>query len=121
MNCSKYLALVATLLLLTPLSLFAADKTSRSVTIADPVNVGSTQLRPGHYKVEWQGNGPAVQVDFVRNGKTIATAPATLQPNDSQVNRDEVVVDRTNAQNERLKEIDFSHQKEVLRFGQAGM
>ncbi len=121
MNCPKYLVMAATLTLLTPLSLFAADKTSRSVTINDPVAVGSTHLKPGHYKVEWQGAGPAIQVNFVRNGKTVATAPARLRTDDSQVKQDDVIVDRTNATNKTLKEIDFSHQKEALMFGQNGM
>jgi hypothetical protein len=121
MNCLKYLALAATLLLLTPLTMFAADKTTRSITIGDAVTVGSTQLKPGHYKVEWQGTGPAVQVNFVRNGKTVATAPANLKTDDSQVKQDDVIMDRTNAHNQTLKEIDFSHQKEALMFGQSGM
>lgn len=121
MDYLKYLALVATLLLLTPLSMFAADKTTRSVTIGDAVTVGSTQLKPGQYKVEWQGSGPAVQVTFVRNGKTVATAPANLKTNDSHVTQDDVIMDRTTAKNQTLKEIDFSHQKEALMFGQSGM
>ena len=121
MKYLKYLAIVAAMALLTPLSLFAADTTSRSVTIEDPVTVGTTHLKPGHYKVEWQGTGPAVQVNFVRNGKTVATAPAKLQTNDSQIKQDDIIMDRTNAKNEKLKEIDFSHQKEALMFGQNGM
>jgi hypothetical protein len=121
MNCLKYLALVATLGLLTPLSMFAADKTTRSVTIADPVTVGSTHLKPGHYKLEWQGSGPAVNVSFIRDGKTVATAPAKLEINDTEAKQDDVIMDRTNAHNEKLKEIDFSHQKEALKFGQSGM
>jgi hypothetical protein len=121
MNYLKYLAIVAAMALLTPLSLFAADTTTRSVTIGDPVTVGTTHLKPGHYKVEWQGTGPAVQVNFVRNGKTVATAPAKLQTNDSQIKQDDIVMDRTSAQHQKLKEIDFSHQKEALMFGQNGM
>lgn len=120
MNYLKYLAIMAAMALL-PLSLFAADTTTRSVTIGDPVTVGTTHLKPGHYKVEWQGSGPAVRVNFVRNGKTVATAPAKLRTDDSQVKQDDVIMDRTGAQNAKLKEIDFSHQKEALIFGQNGM
>ncbi len=121
MNGIKYIAMTAALALLTPLSLFAADKTTRSVTIGDPVTIGTTQLKPGNYKLEWEGNGPAVTVNFMRNGKTIATAPAHLQTNDSNVKQNDVIMDRTNANNEKLKEIDFSHNKEALTFGQSGM
>lgn len=121
MNGLKYLAVLAALALLTPLSIFAADKTTRSVTIGDPVTIGTTQLKPGHYKLQWEGNGPTVTVNFMRNGKTIATAPAQLQTNDSNVTQNDVIMDRTNANNEKLKEIDFSHNKEALTFGQSGM
>jgi hypothetical protein len=114
-------AILATLGLLIPIAAFAADKTTRSVTINDSVTVGSTHLTPGHYKLEWEGNGPSIQVNFVRNGKTVATAPAKLQTNDKQVNQDDVIVDRTTAHNKVLKEVDFSHQKEALTFGQSGM
>ncbi len=121
MNGLKYLAMLAALALLTPLSMFAAEKTTRSVTIGDPVTIGTTHLKPGNYKVQWEGNGPAVTVNFMRNGKTIATAPAQLQTNDSNVKQNDVIMDRTNANNEKLKEIDFSHHKEALTFQQSGM
>jgi len=121
MNVFKYFAILVTLALLTPLSLFAADKTSRSVTIADPVTVGTTQLKPGDYKLEWEGTGPAITVNFVQNGKTVATAPAKLQTDDSNVKQNDVIMDRSDANNQTLKEIDFSHHKEALTFGQSGM
>jgi hypothetical protein len=82
------------------------------------VQVGGTQLQPGHYKVEWQGTGPAVQVTFLRNGKTVATVPGTLKTNDEHVIQDEVV---TNSENKELNEIDFRRNKEALVFQQSGM
>ena len=120
MKSLKCLSAVAVLAMLTPLSLLAADKTTRSVKIGDPVTVGGTHLKAGDYKVQWEGTGPNVQVSFLRNGKAVATAPAKLQVDDSQIKQDDVIMDRENA-NETLKEIDFSHQKEALMFGQFGM
>lgn len=117
----KYLAIVATLALLVPLSALAGTANKRSVTINDPITIGGTHLKPGDYRVEWQGTGPAVQVNFVQEGKTIATAPAQLQSNDSQVSQDDVVLDRTNTNAMTLKEIDFVHQKEALVFAESGM
>ena len=75
------------------------------------------QLRPGTYKVEWQEAGPSVHVKFLQEGKTVATAPATLKMNDGQVMQDDVVI-RTLANQKVLEEIDFRHQKEALVFGQ---
>jgi hypothetical protein len=93
-----------------------AARNSRSVEISDAVQIGSTKLRPGDYKVEWQGTGPAVQVSFQQNGKTVVTAPGTLKTNDDQVTQDAIVTEATGAGTSTLKEIDFGHQKEALVF-----
>jgi hypothetical protein len=117
------LALLSTLALvfLFPVSALARDKNQHSVDIGDTVQVGNTQLKPGSYEIEWQGTGPTVQVRFLQGGKTVATAPATLQTNDKQVTQNGVVVDRTSANTKALEEIDFSRQKEALVFTKGGM
>src|SRR6202163_3591581 len=60
-------------------SAHAARGNARSVEIFDVVQIGTTELKPGNYKVAWQGAGPAVQVSFQQNGKTVVTVPATLK------------------------------------------
>jgi hypothetical protein len=116
MKYMNYLAIVGTVAMLSPLAVFAATKTSRNVNIGDPVVIGTTHLKPGSYKVEWEGTGPAVQVNFMHDGKVVATAPATLRTNDAQVTQNDVIMDKTASNGERLKEIDFHHQKEALVF-----
>jgi hypothetical protein len=69
-------------------SAHAAQNNARSVEIFDVVQIGTTELTPGDYKVEWQGTGPAVKVSFRRNGKTVVTVPGTLKTNDGRVTRD---------------------------------
>lgn len=120
MKSLKYVALLSTLALAFPLSSFARDKNEHSVTIFDPVQVGSTQLKPGDYKLEWQGTGSSAQVNFMQNGKTVATAPATLKT-DAQITRDDVVTRANSSNIPSLEEIDFGHQKEALIFEQSGM
>jgi hypothetical protein len=73
----------------------------------DSVQIGGTTLKPGNYKVEWQGTGPAVQVSFQQNGKTVVTSPGTLNTNDDQVTLDAIVTEATGAGTSTLKEIDF--------------
>lgn len=116
----NYLALFATIALLFPLSAFARNRNSHSVNFFDPVKIGNTQLKAGDYKVEWQGAGPAVNVTFLQNGKTVATAPATLQTNNSRITDDDVVLDasKTNAKAKALRELDFAHQRASLVFTQ---
>jgi hypothetical protein len=120
MKLIKCTTLLSTLAFLLPLSALARDKNQHSVEIPDSVQVGDTQLKPGNYKVEWQGTGPEVQVNFVRDGKTVATVPGTLKTNEAHV-ADDVVTDTTSANTKTLKEIDFSRDKESLIFDRSGM
>ena len=114
---TQYMAVLSTLALLFPLGAWARNN-ARSVEIYDVVQIGSTQLKPGNYKVEWQGDGPAVQVSFQHNGKTVVTVPATLKTNDEQVTRDALMTEATSEDTMTLREIDFGHQKEALVFDQ---
>lgn len=108
-------ALLAIALFL-PLAVFARSNDSRSVVIPSRVVVAGHQLKPGHYKLEWNQPGPKVEVSFVRQGKTVATAPATLQTNDAQVKQDDIITRKTASNQNRLTEIDFGHQKEAILF-----
>jgi hypothetical protein len=117
----KYATLLSMLALLFSVSALARDKNQHSVQIPDTVQVGGTQLQPGNYQVEWQGTGPEIHVNFVRDGKTVATVPATLKTNDAKVTQDEVVTDTSSANTQKLTEIDFSRNKESLVFEQSGM
>lgn len=95
-----------------------ARDNAHSVEIFDIVQIGSTKLKPGNYRVEWQGTGPAVQVSFQQNGKNVVTVPGTLKTNDDQVTRDAIVTEATSAGTSTLKEIDLGHQRAALVFDQ---
>jgi len=99
-------------------SAFAAREKAHSVEIFDAVHIGTTELKPGNYKVEWQGSGPAVEVTFLRNGKTVVTVPGTLKTNDDQVTQDSIRTEATGTGTSILKEIDFHHLKQALVFDQ---
>jgi hypothetical protein len=73
----KYIAIVA-LALMTPVALFAAPKNSANVTFSQTITVNGTQLPPGKYRVEWQGTGASVEATILQAGKVLATSPATL-------------------------------------------
>jgi hypothetical protein len=118
MKYLKYLTFLSIFAVLSPLGVFARDNNQHSVDIPATVQVGGTQLKPGNYKVKWQGAGPDIQVTFLRNGKTVATVPATLKTNDGQVTQDEIVTDSAT---KTLTEIDFHRDKEALVFQQSGM
>ncbi len=117
----KYMALLSTLALIFPFSALAQEKNHHSVDISASVQVGNTQLKAGNYRVEWQGDGPAVNVLFLQRGKTMASAPATLQTKDKEVRQDDVVIDKTSTNTKTLEEIDFAHQREALVFAHGGI
>ena len=91
-------------------------KNEHEVTITSPVQIGSTQLEPGHYKVAWEGAGPTVRVQFLRNGKTVATSDAQVVTEDQGSQYDDVVTTKTGTNTSTLTKIDFQNQKESLVF-----
>lgn len=99
-------------------SAYAARNNAHSVEIYDAVQIGGTKLKPGNYKVEWQGTGPTVQVSFQENGKTVVTVPGTLKTNDDQVTQDAIVTEATGVGTSTLKEVRFGRQKEAVVFDQ---
>jgi hypothetical protein len=113
----QYLSVLSTLVLLFPAGALARDR-AHSVEIPYVVQVGSTRITAGNYKVAWQGTGPAVEVSFSQYGKTVVTVPGTLKTNDDQVTQDAIVTEATTSDVTTLKEIDFGHQKEALVFDQ---
>lgn len=116
---TSYFTAVFTLTFLLGLcgSALARDN-AHSVEISNAVEIGGTRLKPGNYKVEWHGTGPAVQVSFEQNGKTVVTVPGTLKTNDDQVEQDAIVTEASGAGTSTLKEIDFRHLKQTLVFDQ---
>lgn len=54
----------------------ARESNKSSVQLDDKVVVEGKTLDSGHYTVEWNGNGPAVQVTLLQGKDTIATFPA---------------------------------------------
>ena len=53
-----------------------AGKKSPTVTIPQTVQIGSTTIPAGDYKVTWTGSGPSVQVTLQQKEKTVATFSA---------------------------------------------
>ena len=96
-----------------------ARDNAHSVEISNAVEIGGTRLKPGNYKVEWQGTGPMVPVSFQQNGKTVVTVPGTLKTSDDQVKQDAIVTGATGAGTSAIKEIDFRHLKQALVFDQS--
>ena len=115
MKFAKCVAVLATLTLGLSLSAFAKDKNQGKFTLGDEAQVGSTQLQPGEYKVQWEGSGDAVQVTILKGKNVVATTTAKVVEQPSPARADAVTLD-TGANPKTLKEIDFGNRKEALVF-----
>jgi hypothetical protein len=69
-----FAAVVASLVVLTA----TARADSKTIRFTEPVTIGTTVLKAGTYTVSWVGNGPEVQVSFMKGDKVVATAQARL-------------------------------------------
>ena len=68
------LALVCTILSIPAL----AASNSQTVNLPSAVQVGSTQLPAGDYKVTWTGTSDSAQVTFTKKGVPPVTVPAKV-------------------------------------------
>jgi hypothetical protein len=71
---SKSLVMGAALLLAS--SAFAGTK--GNLELHNPTVVNGTQLKPGDYKLEWEGAGPNVEVSVLRGKTVVAKVPARV-------------------------------------------
>jgi hypothetical protein len=84
----KRLVGIASLLVLLAAPAFGSSKKPQTVIIPQAVEVGTTQLPAGTYKLAWTGSaGSDVQVTLTQDGKTVLTfaAKAVEQKNNPGV------------------------------------
>jgi hypothetical protein len=69
-------SLIMGLALLLASSAFAATKAQLS--LRSPTTVNGTKLKPGDYKLEWDGSGPNVEVSILQGKTVVAKVPAKV-------------------------------------------
>ena len=69
-------SLVIGLALLLASSAFAATKADLS--LQSSVTVNGTTLKPGDYKLQWDGSGPNVEVSIMQGKNVLAKVPAKV-------------------------------------------
>lgn len=114
MTTSKSFFLGLALLLAT--SAFAANKGSLSVQ--EPVTINGTQLKPGDYKVQWDGNGPSVDLSITQGKKVIAKVPAHMVNLEVPSQSDAAVVKNNGDGTKSLSEVRLSGKKFSLAVGE---
>jgi len=113
-SMSKSLILGVAALLAT--SAFAANKTT--LQVQEPINVSGTKLAPGDYKVQWEGNGPSVEMSILKGKNVVAKVPARVVELPSAAPSDAAVVHRNEDGSRSLSEIRISGKKYALAVGE---
>jgi hypothetical protein len=118
MKTGKYIAIVAVLASGLSLSAIAKDKNETRISLSDSVQVGATDLKPGDYTLQWEGDGPDVQVKVLKGKNVVATVPAKLAQGTSGYAN--AITTRTVGNVKTLDEVDFAGGKQSLVFSDAG-
>jgi hypothetical protein len=114
MRIARFSALLCAFALALSAGAFAKVKNEGSFDLAQPATIGSTQLQPGHYEVEWTGASGIVSVDVVQHGKTLATAKGTLKELASKAPYNAVTLKPSSNHSNRIEEIEFNNRKDAL-------
>lgn len=114
MKGSKSLFLGLALLLAT--SAFAANK--GSLQIQEPTSVNGTKLAPGDYKLQWDGNGPSVELSIMQGRKVIAKVPAHVVDLGKPAQNDAAVVKNSEDGTKTLSEVRLSGKKFAFAVGE---
>jgi len=113
-RCIASFTVIAVVLLV---GAFAKDSHSGNFTLADTVQVGSTQLAPGNYKAEWDGPANDVKINIMKNGKTIATTEGQIKNLQQPAPYDAVAIKTLQNNTKALDEIEFNNRNEALVLG----
>jgi hypothetical protein len=118
MKSVRYATFCAIVAFALSYSAFARNNHSGKFTLADTVQVGSTQLTPGNYKAEWNGPANNVKIDIIQNGKTVATAEGKLQDLPKPAPYNAVLTKTLDNNSKALDEIEFGDRTEALVLGE---
>ena len=111
----SYSLLVLAFALLLATGAWASNR--GSVLISQDVQVGGTHLTPGEYKVEWEGNGPTVELKLMQGSKVVATTPAHMVDLKKAPVGNEAIVNKGADGSKSLSEIRLSGRKYAFQLG----
>jgi len=114
-NITKSLTLGVALLLAS--SAFAGTNKT-TLQVQEATTISGTKLAPGEYKVQWEGNGPNVEMSILKGKNVVAKVPARVVELPSAAPSDAAVVHRNEDGSRSLSEIRMSGKKYALAVGE---
>jgi len=103
------------LALLLACSAFAATKAS--VTLQSPATINGAKLKPGEYKLQWDGSGPDVEVSIIQGKTVLAKAQAKIVDLKSASESNAAIVRLNDDGTHTLAGVRFEHKKIALEIG----
>ncbi len=103
-------------LLLVPAA-FAGDS-SHEVTFTRTVAVNGTDVRPGDYKVKWQGTGDMLNLSVTNGKHVLATSPAHRVALDNAPSKDMVFYRQNANGTQSVSELRFGGKKFAIVLGE---
>jgi hypothetical protein len=113
---SKFMVLGLGLLLAA--SAFAGTK--GDLQLSNAVNVNGTTLQAGEYKVQWEGNGPNVELSFIQGKKVVAKASAHIVELQSPAANNAAIVRSNGEGTGSLSGVRFQGKKQALDLSATG-
>ncbi|HEY1677141.1 MAG TPA: hypothetical protein VGG04_05505 [Candidatus Sulfotelmatobacter sp.] len=110
-------SLVLGLAVLVASSAFAANKAS--LTLVNPATINGTQLKAGDYRLEWEGNGPAVEVSIMKGKNVLAKVPGKLVDLAAPAQNNAAVVEKSDSGASTLSGARFEGKKFALELGES--
>lgn len=98
-------------------SAFAASKAN--LTLNNPTSINGTKLKPGDYKLEWEGSGPSVEVSIVQGKKVVTKVPAKIVDLDKAPNNDAALLKQNSDGSTTLSGARFQGKKFALQLGES--
>jgi len=108
-------SLVMGLALLLASTAFAATKAS--LTLQNPTVVNGAKLKPGDYKLQWDGSGPNVEVSIMQGRTVLAKVPAKVVDLSSPAQNNAAVVKHNDDGTSTLAGARFEGKKFALELG----
>ena len=116
MKGSRNLVALAGTSLLLVASAFAAGTGQGTLHLYESVDVQGKQLAPGEYKLQWNGEGPKVELNITSSKKSVVSVPAQLIPVGEAYTTDGYAAKSEDGKN-ALTEIFFHGKDYELRLG----
>jgi hypothetical protein len=111
-------SLVLGLALMLAASAFALSK--GSLQLSNAVTLNGTTLKPGEYKVQWEGSGPNVEVSILKGKNVVATTTAHVVDLQSPSDNDAALTHQNDSGPNTLSGLRFQGKKFALELTDAG-